>query len=176
MSGAAVPIMGTRSVNDLISSALWNAQVRDPINFLLNLPLFEGYQTSAQSTATGANTPVALDTNSIDTYSGHSTTVNNTQYFAQLAGYYAVRGLVTFAANATGVRFASIAYNGSTIVRTVASCNAVGSSLATGLPTGMPLVFMNVGDYVQLQATQTSGGALNLVTGESFLNLEFVHA
>lgn len=175
MSGLPVPVMATRATSDIMTAAIWNAQVRDLGNFVLGVPQFEGYQTTAQTIPATTNTAVALDTNSIDTYSGHSTTVNNTQYFAQIAGYYTVRGLVTFSSNPNGQRFASIAANGTTIARTTTSCSAV-NGFATGLATGTATVFLNVGDYLQLQATQLAGGPLALAAFSSVLNLEWVHS
>jgi hypothetical protein len=162
-------------VNDIVTAAMMNANVRDAVNFLLNLPLFTGSQAAAQSIPNGGagNTALTLDTNVVDTYAGHSTTVNNTRYVSQAAGYYDVVGVAGFAANATGVRIAAISKNGSQLSPDFRG-PAV-ATFATRIPVVLPTVLLNVGDYVELTVYQTSGGALS-TDGSCTLNARWVHA
>lgn len=135
--------------------------MRDGINFLTNIPIFQGIQTTAQaSIATSAWTSMNLDAEPIDSYGGHSTSVNTSRYVCQLAGWYEVCGSVTWAANGTGTRGARIAVNGTVVQGSAAMIAPAASTTDTGVSTQPRAVFLNVNDYVEVQGWQSSGATL----------------
>lgn len=159
----AVPTPTTRAAGTRLTGAIWQSDVTDTATYLLNRPLFIGVQSSVQTTTTGGWTTLTFDTETVDTYNGHSTSVNNSRYTAQVAGYYRVTGTASFATNSTGSRGCRISKNGSIITGSgqlagAGTLNAVISCAST-------VVFLAVGDYVELSAGQNSGG--NLSTNNS---------
>ena len=103
---------------------------------------------------------VAFDTETFDTASLHSTTTNNHQLIAPVAGVYQITGNVRWEGNATGTRFVDIATTPGGRIASVWSAppstfNTDQSISATyGLSAGQP---------VSLQVFQNSGVSLNLV-------------
>jgi hypothetical protein len=162
MTNLPVPATATAAPGNFITAALWNAQVRDAVGFLLNPPMFQGTQlTPMNSTAAGIWVSMAIDGETIDSYGGHSTTTNNDRYVAQVAGYYEVIGSVTYIANASGTRGARIAVNGAAVQGSAQMIFPSGGSTDTSVGTVARVVFLNVGDYVSVQGWQSSGGTLN---------------
>jgi len=75
-------------------------------------------------------------------------------------GLYLLSGTVTFASNATGIRWAFLSING------IAQDATIGSSPGTAAEVlavhcHTTKIFMAQGDYVELLGRQSSGGALN---------------
>jgi hypothetical protein len=151
------------------------------ILFLENPPLLTMIQgVAVTSIPNSAWTSLGFDTNTIDTYNGHSTITNNSRYVAQVAGWYRTCGNVSFVANTTGIRGVRLAVNGTV---TNASANYTNPTLVgavTTMTTPTKNVFLNVNDFIEVQAIQTSGGALNTNIGtdgnNSSLDLKFDHA
>lgn len=167
----------TAVVGNILTAAQWNSNVRDAINFLTGSPIFVGYQSAAQSIPNNAFTSVGLDTTAIDNYGGHSNTVNNSRYTAQIAGWYETIGQTSFASNATGNRASDITVNGGAPLPRPESefGTDTNASSATIFQIAAP-VFLNVGDFLELQALQSSGGALNTTTfSPCFLYARWVH-
>lgn len=77
------------------------------------------------------------------------------------AGFYQVDACLTWAPNGTGERFAQILLNGNEMTNVVASPL---TGLLSAVQTSRPLI-VTPGDYVEIQAIQNSGGALDLVAG-----------
>lgn len=181
MSNLPVPVPATESAGALIASALWNSQVRDGLGFLLNEPTFVGTQTASQNILNNAWTAISLDTTQVDSYSGHSNSVNNSRYTAQVAGYYSVCGVTCWTANATGVRASRIHVNGSVIQGTCQMFNT-SSTNTTGVCTPLRTLYLNAGDYVEVAGYNSSGLASpGLATGtapdlSSALYVAWTHA
>jgi hypothetical protein len=170
----AVPVEPTVAPGQTITSAWANASVRDAINFVINPPEAVISQTAVQSIATSAFTPLQFDTTTQDTYGSHSNTVNNTRMTAQVAGWYQIDATYAAAVNGTGGRQVVIAKNGTQITTSlfgVASSTLINLVLQTSA-----LVQLNVGDYVEAQGWQSSGGNLNTVTTQSGMTAVWVHA
>jgi|SRR5881394_3394713 len=160
---AAVP--GTHDFADSQApSTEMNTFVRDPINFLLTPPIAVLRQTVAQTITTGTMTAATFDTEDLDTNvsatSQHDNVTNNTRFTAVYAGWYQVSGGTGYSANVTNRRANRWAVNG-------ASLSGTGVYLPT-TPTGTCetpsrtfFLFLNVGDYVEFQIYQDSGGNLN---------------
>jgi hypothetical protein len=118
------------------------------------------YLSAVQSIPNGSWTKINLDAKNYDGL-GEFDTVNH-RFTAQSAGYYAVSAVVSFAANATGIRSLMIYKNG--------SYNTSGqqTNAVSGNWTRLSLsdiVYLAAGDYLELYAYQTSGTALDTDAG-----------
>jgi hypothetical protein len=181
VSGLAVPTPYQWSVGDTITAALLNAQLYNGLTYVLNPPIFFGYQTVAQTLSSGITTPITLDSQFVDTYGGHSTTSNTSRYVGQVPGYYEVTGSVAFAANTTDMRSAAIFKNG-------AQSQGAGQEVHAAVPTGShsmilqctTLVYLNgTTDYVEVWGFQSSGAGLATYVNPniySSLYVRWVHA
>jgi len=130
------------------------------IAFLRYPPSATVTQTSAQSLGTGSWVSITLNSSQYDNYNGHSNVTNNSRYTAVVAGWYTVSGVVAFSANGTGERGARLAVNGSPVQGTAGFLAALSSNV-TAVVTATRDILLNVGDYVEVQGWQTSGGSLN---------------
>lgn len=161
-----VPSPPTEAPGLFNTSALWNAQVRDLNLFTLAVPVFRGYQASAQSCTNGTWVSVAIDTETLDSDGGHSNVTNNSRYTPTVAGTYLVLGTAAFAGSATTQRAARIGFNGTTLI---GAAVAGGSGASWWCATAVDLVVCNgSGDYIELQARQDSGGTITTYTGTDF--------
>lgn len=152
---------------DALSSTNLNAYLRDPVRFLMRKPAAMLRQvTTPQPFASGSFVPVTFNAEDLDddmdSVGGHSTSTNTSRYTARYPGWYLVGGGCSWSANATGrrgVRWAvnGTAINGSFVVIPAASANE------TAVAARAMLVPLNEGDYVELQAYQSSGVSLNSV-------------
>jgi len=162
-----------------ISSVSELNQLTDTLNFLLYPPIFRGIQTVAQTLTTGVWGTITLDTETVDQADGaastqHSNVTNNSRFTAAYAGWYQVSGTVAFAGSATGRRGVRYAVNGAAVAGTAV---LIAAGVATGIatPGSAELLFLNIGDYVEMQAFQDTGVNLNTdgATG-SRMNVEQV--
>jgi hypothetical protein len=115
-----------------------------------------------QSVANTAATKVNFDSEDFDTDGFHSNVTNNTRITIPSGkdGYYFVYGLIHWSPNTGGRRVLYIAKNNATVVQNE------GFSVATN--TQYPALWLGqvfnlvAGDYLELEAFQSSGGSLNL--------------
>lgn len=161
MTNLPVPSLAAPVVGFPASQAYLTAQVYNPLTFALNVPLYVGTQTVAQSLANTAWAGINMDTEQVDTYSGHSTTTNPNRYTAQVTGWYDVCGVVNFSTNTAGSRGARIAVNASAIQGSAQMAAPVGGTTDTAVCTPVRSVFLNTNDFIEVQAWQSSGGALS---------------
>ncbi|WP_052390408.1 hypothetical protein [Streptomyces sp. NRRL B-24484] len=173
----AVPAPVTRAAGSRVTSGIWQADITDPVTFLTNPPVFQGYQTAVQSIGNSSFVPLALDTEAVDSYTGHSTVTNNSRWTCPAggAGWYLVIGYFGCAANGTGVRLTRINKNGATLPLSQSDLPTPGAAV-TLAGMAIALVQLAVGDYVETCGFQTSGGALNTVPGDSGMVVLFYHA
>lgn len=157
-----------------------NTYIRDPIRFLLNRPRAELRQTVFQTLTTGVTAAVTFDVEDVDAdpsgAGGHSTSANTSRYTAVYAGWYLCGGGVGFAANVTGQRAAVWAVNG-TLLNGAQIMEQATSASNNKVPARTKLILLNVGDYVELHALQTSGGNLNTdvtASGQSSMSVLWV--
>lgn len=156
------PVMPTEAPGNFITGALFNATVKATGDWQVGVPRFKGFAASAQ--AIGSSTTFAsltLDGEYIDSDGGHSTTTNTSRYVCQVAGWYWVQGTCSVpAGGGAGNRALQIGLNGggtiqgSTSVMAASGANSWAGQTAT-------FVQMGVGDYVEVQFWQNSGGSLN---------------
>lgn len=147
----------------IVPSSTWN-QFRDAINFLQLPPLAQLRQTSVQSLPNNTWTAITFNAEDVDTdvdgTGGHDTVTNNSRFTARYAGWYQLSGAAGFAANGTGLRGARWLVNGIAL-NAGGTVLPAGSGSFTVVPAAVEKVYMNIGDYVELQALQSSGGALD---------------
>lgn len=128
------------------------------LTLLERQPLAVLYQTVVQSVPNGTWGVLTFDSEVVDTYGGHSTSANTSRYTCQLAGWYRVGGRAAFDINSTGSRGARVHINGN-YVRGAATLHAAGN--LNGIPYTEHILYLQVGDYVELAGGQNSGGALS---------------
>ena len=175
MSGnLPVPSPRTFSVSEVETGSYLNS-VRDGLNFLLNVPIVTAGQSVAQSLANNTWTSLTLDTTVVDSYGMHSNSVNNSRAVAQVAGWYIACGTCGFVANATGFRQIRLTKNGTQVGFSIATYPVVSASVATVMVTPTLEIFLNVGDYLEVQGFQTSGGALNTTGADPSLTATWSH-
>lgn len=168
MVNLAVPAPSTMAPGNLITGAIWNAQVRDALNFLLNVPKAIVRQAATQTIPSGTWTSIAMDTNFLDNYNGHSTTVNNSRYTAQAAGWYSAIGIGSLSATG-GTSFGlRLAVNGAIVQGSAVNGATTAIFGGLGAATIGKEVFLNVGDYVETQIYQGSGGNLSTSVATDF--------
>lgn len=127
------------------------------------------YHTLDQSTANATETTLAFNSERFDTDTIHDTATNNSRLTCRSAGKYQITAFVTWGANATGNRYISIHLNGGAVaIAAMRQLPVAGQETEMDLPT---LYSLAVGDYLEVHAYQTSGGALNVR-----LNAEFMMA
>lgn len=172
-----VPSPRTYVVAETETGAYFNS-LRDALNFLVNVPAAYLTQTAVQSVPNATWTALAFDGSVIDSYGGHSNSTNNTRYTEQVAGWYMVFGCASFATNGTGNRGCSVAKNGTRVMGAAGFFGPVSGNPAT-VPSPPTIVFLNVGDYLEVQGYQVSGGALNTNSNtdlDSSMTVVWLHA
>ncbi|MGW5852080.1 hypothetical protein ACWFQ8_29740 [Streptomyces sp. NPDC055254] len=139
-------------------------------------PLAILYQTVVQSVPNGTWGVITFDSEEVDTYSGHSTSVNTSRYTCQYAGWYRVSVRAAFDVNATGSRGARIHLNGN-YIRGGATLGGAGT--LTGCPQSTHTLYLVPGDYIEGAGGQNSGGALSTAyvnEAGSRMEVEWIHA
>jgi hypothetical protein len=154
-----VPAPRTFTVGEIEVGAYFNA-LRDALNFLLNVPLAVLNQATTQSIANGTPGAITYDAQQLDTYGGHSTTVNSSRYVAQATGWYFIKAGVVFASSVTGNRTLQLYKNGTAYTYSWVAVPAAGTFNDPGIESAA-LVQLNTGDYVEAWAGQNSGGGLS---------------
>lgn len=137
-----------------------DAGIRDVDTFLLARPILRCRQTVSQNITTGGVfQPVTFTTEDVDSSGMHSTVSNTSRATAVYAGWYRVSGGLCWPASATGQRVLGWAVNGVSLNGSDDSMQGF-ASLSNRQSARSILVFLNVGDYVELMAFQNSGGTL----------------
>lgn len=162
----AAPSQNTEAVGDLVTASLWNDDVRDAVNWIIGnaagrRPSLRAHMAAAQSIPNSTTTTVKFDTNDEDTDSAYSTTTG--VFTCVTAGLYLFVVHMAFAANATGTRTHSLLSTGAPTQAVPAIVSAAVDG--TGHGNAVLLTRLTVGQTVQFQVAQTSGGALNTATG-----------
>lgn len=158
-----VPVTSQQSPGNFITGALWNAGPKALGDYTLAQPVFQGYQATAQAITSGAWTGISIDTGVIDSDGGHSNVTNPSRYTCQVAGIYLVLGFADFVSNATGVRGSRIALNGTAIRGSQTNLTTTNGSVFAAPCWAVQRLI--VGDYVEVQGFQNSGGNLNTANG-----------
>lgn len=156
---ATVPAEMTAVAGAILTATQWNTNVRDAINFILTPPMAILKQSGSQSLANNTWTTLTFDGEELDRDNMHNNTTNNSRATAQTAGYYDIDAIYAAPTNATGARATRLQVNAANVGGRSSSVMAA-SNFQTGVLISGP-VYLNVGDYVEIQANQLSGGALS---------------
>lgn len=176
MTNLAVPSLTAPQVGNPISQSYLTNQMYNPLTFLLNPPLFAGYQVTGQSIPTGQSAvAINMDGTLTDTYGGHSNSTNPSRYTAQVAGVYKVwGGFAGGGFTSQTVFLAYIAKNGAEVVGSRAS-DVGNASHSYALATIPVFVTLAVGDYVELWGASDVTGVAHVGNPTSSLNVEWRH-
>lgn len=156
MAGFTAPTNPTTGT--IISTTGYGIPVSAAINALATRAYAKLVQTTTGTTilASGTATPIQWDTATSDTVGGWSSGTNGTKYFAQAgwAGRYFCVCKYSYAAAATGFKTVAIRVNGGAV-----QLGAPGSrnDSTQGILEATWDAFLNVGDYVEVVATQPTG-------------------
>lgn len=164
---ATVPAPKTWSVNEDLTAAGLNLELRDAANFLLNPPRVRVTHSATQSAANSTYTAHPFNTEVYDTDAIHSTSVNTSRLTIVTPGVYRLSGAISWAGNATGRRYQTWYLNGAVIDGGALHLPASSASNIT-LPAATIDIACIAGDYIELFGLQDSGGALNMNPGSGF--------
>lgn len=148
-------------------SAAWGLGVRDDLEWLAKPPRARVSRSTSQSIPHNSSTAIAFDVEEYDYAAGNFggiaggaiwSAATPTRLIAPFTGTYITQGSGQFAANATGARIITLSVNGTT---NISVSNGGG---AAAWYVGSPIsadIRLAAGDYVEMYAYQTCGGALN---------------
>ncbi|HEY1179930.1 MAG TPA: hypothetical protein VGF17_27555 [Phytomonospora sp.] len=110
----------------------------------------------------------------------HDLVVNNSRIYARTAGKYRISGQLVFAANATGVRIATVRLNAAGLIGGGTGLLSTNQNALSSGTTAVPLppdtFTLAAGDYVEMFGYQNSGAALNTDPNFARLLVELVSA
>ena len=149
------------------TAAIFNAHVRDNLNFLYGAPACRVYNSANESILDSTATALTFNSERFDNDTMHSTSSNTERVTATTAGRYLFIGNSAFAANATGTRLSQITHSvGPTdIAREWLPITGAASTTVLNVAT---IQAMAAAEYMTLQAWQTSGGALNVLSSANY--------
>lgn len=175
MTGLALPIPYTWQPGDTGNAAILNGQIRDPVTFLLNPPMFQADQTSGQSVANNTPSVIQLNNLLLDSYGGWN--ASTWTYTIPVAGWWKADMALQWAGNATGVRYCQLTQNGTASTIAIAQIPASGTGVLT-CDISIP-VQAAAGDTITMRGNQTSGGSLATQASGGFNSsfaLRWIHA
>ena len=166
---ATVPVQDTFAVSEVVTAAKLNKNVRDSVTFLKRPPCASVVASVAGSVPTGSAGYRPSFGTVVDDSDGMFNVSNPTRLTVNTAGLYRVSAAFAFALNATGSRGFQFVINNATRIRGAAS----GSNAAYYAELNNTFTYrFNVGDYVEIEATQNSGAALANVVADSATRLD----
>lgn len=161
----AVPTLATIAVGDKITAA-YLTSIKTYLDFLAEPPRVKAWQSgSGQVFTTGTAAVVQYNSESWDTDSMHNTVTNNSRITIVTPGRYLFTGSVGWPSNSSGYRNAILLKNGAAVARCQAAASPTTNNTVQQV-IGEDLAV--AGDYYEVQAVQTSGGSLTLVTGVDY--------
>lgn len=133
-------------------------------------------KSGTQSLTNGVDTAITWDTEAFDTDGAHSTVTNNSRYTVATAGKYRVGCNIEWGSSATGTRDLFFRVNNTTNYLKNHIGGAMPASNQTQYIGGILPVTFIVGDYIEVWASQSSGGALllNVTAAEHWWDVEYV--
>jgi hypothetical protein len=134
-------------------------------------------QVVTQNLTNATWTTLTFTQEDLDAANGHSNVSNTSRYVMGNAGYADVRGIASFTPNATGQRSVRVLVNGAVVNASQVDTLAVGASTATSVAVALT-VPVSAGDYVELQAYQTSTATLATYSAaavSSRLEVRWIH-
>jgi hypothetical protein len=144
-----------------IETAAYLNSLSTAVNFLLNPPRAQVFNSAAQSVNNATFTGMTFDSEQYDSDTIHNPGSFPTRFTPQTPGLYAVSGQISWSSNVTGVRLSVLYLNGVAVAQ-------------NDIPTGSGNLDVQVAkeiycngstDYLELVGWQNSGAALNVVAG-----------
>lgn len=163
----------TRSTGNSISAAQWNADMVDNVKWLAGdssgKPSCRVYNSANIAVTTATWTSLTFDSEQYDVGGLHSTSSNTSRFTIPSggAGKYTFKGCCEFAANSTGARAIRILLGG-TVTLWQDSRPTVPSASGTTVMNIACDYALTVGEYVELQVFQDSGGNLNALATANY--------
>jgi hypothetical protein len=159
---ATIPVASTYGGSSVVGSAATSAR-RDH-KHALTVPTTDVscliYNDASQSIADGATAYLDFDQEYFDTDTLHDPSSNPSRITINEAGLYLIVVNLKFAGNTTGDRLARVIKNRSEII-TGASCEGITGFSDTSLNFST-IVSLAADDYIEVNAGQNSGGALDV--------------
>jgi hypothetical protein len=168
---ATIPVPRTWVNGEFETDTIMNGStgIRDAMNFLLSPPVCQVRRTTGQSIPSATPTPIAFDAEDEDNDGIHSLVTNTSRLTIVTPGWYNVSGMVPYSANGTGGRECRIVKNG--VVNGVLGGRVLGPIPSGSIDTCVPIHAIEVqcvaGDFLELYAVQTTGGALTTTATNS---------
>lgn len=181
-----IPTIASFPSGGIVTSSYLN-QIKTVNDFWANAPGVYVYSSAVQSITSGTANLIGFDLEVYDiVQSGdtpsHDNATNNSRLICRTAGKYEIGGQIQIASNATGTRAVQVRLNAAgnpasgTLLGTSQQAPLTGASTSVTLPPVR--IALAIGDYIEMFATQTSGGALNTVIGQgtTFLRMDLVRS
>lgn len=157
---AVVPSPRTWLAGETVTAGYMNTEINYAISWLLSgFPLFQATQAVTQVVADITWTAITFSTEDIDRDGGHSTAVNTSRYTAATAGRYRVVGSVPFNLTGTSLAAARLAVNGTAVPGTARFFGRSDNNFLSASTSH--IVYLGVGDYVELQGWHNAGDFWN---------------
>lgn len=172
-----IPTLSTVSAGAVATAAMFNA-VKDAFDFIKAPPQCSAYAGATQTLTTAVAAAIALNSELFDVVQSgdspsHDLVTNNSRLVCRTSGKYEMTGQVRFnGASAVGVRTVALRLNGTTDLITNQQ-PAVGGGSSTDVAVPVIVVALTAGDFIEMRATQTSGGNLDTVAGQDKTFLRF---
>lgn len=165
---ATVPVTRTWVAGEVVTAGYMNNNISAVLGWLLAPAILRVRQTVSQNLTSGSAAAITFTTEDVDTTGMHSTVSNTSRATAVYPGWMRTGGAVCIGSNATNARVTQWAVNGTNLdggdTQIMASSSGV-----TIVPARSMLVYLNVGDYLELKGFQNSGTS-PLATGVSGSN------
>jgi hypothetical protein len=123
------------------------------------IPATHVFHSTSQTLGNNATVVLAFDSEEFDTAGLHDPTTNNSRLTAPISGIYAITANIGFTGNNTGERIVRLRKNGTTTIQFDTENAVQGDTHFMGLSD---LVQLSAGEYLEVTATQSSGGNLNV--------------
>lgn len=172
--GGLVPVPWEMPSTGLIDSSAYNEGTLAALQFLMTPPKVLARSAVAGSFATGVWTGLGLEINDIDedylsaNALQHSTVALTSRFTAVWPGKYGASGIIPYALNATGARGARWALNGTPTNPVGQLLPSVAASFGAQVAAPFQVLYLNIGDYLEMQGFQASAGTLASAAGASF--------
>lgn len=171
-SDVALPTYNTTdydvSISNYVQGCSVDSSIATPYNSIGPV-LCQATGTGNQAISNASYTEILWDTELSDFQRLHNPASNQQNIYIKEAGLYKIIAQLQFDSSAVGFRAARLLNNGSVIDRTtITAAPVTGGVTSIATETAVQL---KSGDYVSVAAYQSSGGALNVKTNESYFSV-----
>lgn len=154
-----IGVLSSLTTNAKVNLVAAVNEINSSLSEITKYPACRVYNNTNISLASGSYASLPFNSEDFDTDNIHDVTTNNTRLTCNTAGVYLITVNVSFFMNATGSRSLKILLNGSTIIGMVTDNTSTILTMRLNINT---IYKLSVGDYIEIQAYQDSGSALNV--------------